>query len=160
MSVDLGFAKDDLWFRYRTGALILHEDKVLFCKNKIGGYYYFLGGAVQHGETSEDCIVREIQEETSLTAYVDMLSVVLENMFHDRDKDGNELNCHTIEFYYRAHFDHLEGMNKVTDINEELAWIPIADIPSMDIRPKAVADRLQEILQSNNIFHIVNTERL
>ena len=32
--IDCGFQKDNAWFRYRAGAIIVHEDKMLFVKCK------------------------------------------------------------------------------------------------------------------------------
>ena len=56
---DCCLEKDNNWFRYRTGAFIIKDNKILFVKSKIGGYYYMLGGGVHLGETSEKCIERE-----------------------------------------------------------------------------------------------------
>ena len=39
---------------------------MLFVKSKFGGYFYMIGGGVCLGETSVDCIEREILEETGL----------------------------------------------------------------------------------------------
>lgn len=153
MGIDLGFTKDNLWFRYRTGALIINDNKMLFCRNKKDGYYYFIGGGVQHGETSNECIEREIFEETSLHCRVEQLAVLIENFFDDIGKI-----CHTIELYYKVYVDNFELMTKDTDTHEELVWVSIDKIKDMDIRPKNVADRIPEILDSKSIIHIINDE--
>ena len=72
---DCGFTKGNNWFRYRTGAFIIKDNKILFVKSKIGGYYYMLGGGVHLGETSEKCIEREVFEETGIKAQVERLAV-------------------------------------------------------------------------------------
>ena len=54
--IDCGFQKDNAWFRYRSGALIVNDDKMLFVKCKFADYYYIIGGGVHHGEISADLI--------------------------------------------------------------------------------------------------------
>lgn len=81
MKLDCGFTKENKWFRYRTCGIIIHNDKMLFVKSKIGGYYYMIGGGVHLGENSVNCIEREILEETGMHAKVDRLSVICENFF-------------------------------------------------------------------------------
>lgn len=156
--MDIGFINDNFRFRYRTGAFIINNDKMLFCKSKNDEYYYFLGGGVQHSETSSHCVEREIFEETALHAHVERLAVVVENIFEDKDKNGQDRKCHTIEFYYKVNVDNFEGMNSETDTNAKLEWIPVDKLKDMDIRPKKVVDKAMEILRSKNIIHIVNDE--
>ena len=98
--MDCGFIKEKSWFRYRTGAFIIKEDKMLFVKSKIGGYYYMIGGGVHLGETSERCVEREVYEETGMKVQVERLAVVCENFFLGNGGDIDGLDCHTLEFYY------------------------------------------------------------
>ena len=44
---DCGFAKENHRFRFRTGGIIIKDNKMLFVKSSIGNYYYMIGGAVQ-----------------------------------------------------------------------------------------------------------------
>ena len=64
MKYDCAFEKGNNWFRYRTGGIIINNNKMLFVKSAIGDYYYMVGGGVHLGETSKACIEREIYEET------------------------------------------------------------------------------------------------
>ena len=99
MKFDCGFEKGNNWFRYRTGGIIIQDNKMLFVKSCISGYYYMLGGGVHLGETSEKCIEREVFEETGIHASVDHLAVVCENFFKGFGGKIDGLDCHTIEFY-------------------------------------------------------------
>ena len=83
MKLDCGFTKENNWFRFRTGGIIIHNEKILFVKSKIGGYYYMIGGGVHLGENSVDCIEREIFEETGMQVKVNYLSVICENFLRD-----------------------------------------------------------------------------
>lgn len=44
MEYDCGFKKGDNWFRYRTGGILIHDNKMLFVKSNFGDYYYMIGG--------------------------------------------------------------------------------------------------------------------
>ena len=78
---DCGFVKESNWFRYRAGAFLIKDEKMLFVKSKFGVYYYMIGGGVHLGETSKNCIEREVYEETGIRAKVERLAVVCENFF-------------------------------------------------------------------------------
>lgn len=39
MEYDCGFKKGDNWFRYRTGGILIHDNKMLFVKSNFGDYY-------------------------------------------------------------------------------------------------------------------------
>ena len=58
MEYDCGFKKGDNWFRYRSGGILIHDNKMLFVKSNFGDYYYMIVGGVHLGETSEKCIER------------------------------------------------------------------------------------------------------
>ncbi len=49
MENDCGILKGNKWFRYRTGGIIIHDNKMLFVKCKTDDYYYIIGGAVELG---------------------------------------------------------------------------------------------------------------
>ena len=139
MKYDCGFEKGNNWFRYRTGGIIIHNNKMLFVKSCISNYYYMLGGGVHLGETSEKCIEREVFEETGIHARADRLAVVCENFFKGFGGKIDGLDCHTIEFYY--HMKILDDVNlckKVTDDGEELVWIPIDEIKDSKIKGSVV----------------------
>ena len=81
MKYDCCFTKESNWFRYRTGGILLHDDKMLFVKCAVDDYYYMVGGGVHLGETSDACIEREVFEETGIHAEVQSIAVVSENFF-------------------------------------------------------------------------------
>lgn len=54
-------------------AIIQQGDRVLICQRKEGalaGKWEFPGGKLENGETPEECLVREIQEELGITIRV------------------------------------------------------------------------------------------
>lgn len=152
---DICFTKENSWFRYRTGAFILKDDKMLFVKSKFGGYFYMIGGGVSLGETSVDCIEREILEETGINAKVERLAVVTENFFKGKGGILEGLDCHTIEFYYLVKVIDDSNVFSKTDDGEELVWIPIAEIKNSFFKPSFIPEKIDEIINGKNIFHII-----
>ncbi|MBP5607685.1 MAG: GNAT family N-acetyltransferase [Lachnospiraceae bacterium] len=154
-AADCSFSKGNNWFRYRTGGFIMHDNKLLFVKSNFGGYYYILGGAVHLGETSEDCILREVYEEAGIKAKIDHLAVVAENFFKGKDGFVDGMDCHVLEFYYLLKAEDMTDLKTMTDDGEELCWIGTDDVASADIKPSFVPERISEILNSSSILHIL-----
>ena len=152
---DICFTKENSCFRYRTGAFILKDDKMLFVKSKFGGYFYMIGGGVSLGETSVDCIEREILEETGINAKVERLAVVTENFFKGKGGILEGLDCHTIEFYYLGKVIDDSNVFSKTDDGEELVWIPIAEIKNSFFKPSFIPEKIDEIINGKNILHII-----
>jgi ADP-ribose pyrophosphatase YjhB (NUDIX family) len=152
---DICFTKENSWFRYRTGAFILKDDKMLFVKSKFGGYFYMIGGGVSLGETSVDCIEREILEETGIHAKVERLAVVTENFFKGKGGTIDGFDCHTIEFYYLVKVIDDSNVFSKNDDGEELVWIPIAEIKNSFFKPSFIPEKIDEIINGKNILHII-----
>lgn len=154
---DCGFTKGNHRFRFRTGGIIIKDNKMLFVKCNIGNYYYMIGGAVQLGETTEKCIEREIFEEAGIKVKADRLAVVCENFFKGVGGAIDGFDCHTMEFYYLMTMqeDGVDTNKKETDEGEELVWVPIDEIPSSDIKPSFMKEYINEIINSDKIIHII-----
>ena len=157
MKYDCGFQKENNWFRYRTGGILIHDDKMLFVKSSIGDYYYMIGGGVHLGETSEACIEREMLEESGIHVSVDHLAVVCENFFKGKGGKIDGMDCHTIEFYYylNASKADLSLCKNYTDDGEELVWLPIEKIKESKIKPDFIKEYMDEIISEGKIIHVM-----
>lgn len=157
MNNDCGFAKENNWFRYRTGGFLIRDNKMLFVKSSIGDYYYMIGGGVHMGEASDKCIEREVLEETGLNTRVKHLAVVCENFFKGKGGVIAGLDCHTIEFYYYMTIldEDLSMCKQVTDDGEELVWVPIEDIPNSKIKPDFIRENIDRIIDGSQMLHII-----
>lgn len=156
MKYDCGIEKGNDWFRYRTGGIIIHDNKMLFVRSAIGDYYYMIGGGVHLGETSQNCIEREVFEETGLNACVDYLAVVCENFFRGIGGTIDGLDCHTIEFYYYMKLlDDVSVCNHTTDNGEELVWLTIDEIEKSKIKPDFIKERIREIVSEKKTIHVI-----
>ena len=98
--MDIGFKREDKWFRYRAAALLVHENRMLFVKSRYTDSYYSVGGGIRFGESSRDCAVRELYEETGIKASADHLAAVCENFFIGQGGKIDGFLCHTVEHYY------------------------------------------------------------
>ena len=112
-----------------VAAIIEHEGKVLATQRGYGefeGSWEFPGGKVEAGETPEEAIVREIQEELSATIEVDRFVTTV-----DYDYDTFHLTMHC----YLAHvaqghlqlLEHSAAKWVSAETIDEPAWLP-ADI--------------------------------
>jgi 8-oxo-dGTP pyrophosphatase MutT (NUDIX family) len=154
MERDCGFIEGNKRFRYRTGGFVIHDGKMLFVKSEVGNYYYMIGGGVRLGETSAQCIERELREEAGIKAHVDHLAVVCENFFVG-DGVFTGLDSHVLEFYYVMAIDNLSRLRTETDLGEKLEWIPLEDISKYNIKPSIIKERFNEILSCDKPLHLI-----
>ena len=71
-----------------VGAVIVSDGKVLLVKRgrePLAGQWSLPGGAVEVGETLEECLVRELREETGLEVEVGPVIEVFDRITHDTD---------------------------------------------------------------------------
>ena len=155
MDMDCGFSKGNRYFRYRTGGILVHEGKMLFVKSACGGYCYMIGGAVALWETSQECVVREVYEESGIRARPERLAVVCENFFRGRDGSIRGKDCHTLEFYYVLSADTVGDCRTENDEGEELVWVPVEEVKTLFVKPSFIAERIDEILSGDSVMHVI-----
>lgn len=162
MELDCCFTKENQWFRYRVGAVIIEDGCVLMAKNERDSYYYSVGGGVHHGETAKDAVCREVFEETGVPFEVDRLVFLHENFFHGSESmDG--LICHEISFYFLM---KPRNTKKLRDgytsssggIAEHMHWIPLEQLSSVKAFPVFFRKKLKNIREQTEIEHIVTIE--
>ena len=75
-----------------VGAVVVRDGRVLLVRRRhdpLAGQWRLPGGAVEVGETLEECLAREILEETGLAVHVGPVVEVLDRI--TRDPDGRVL---------------------------------------------------------------------
>ncbi len=50
-------------FIHKAALLVVRNAEILLCKKKKGGALILPGGKIEHGETPEECVKREVREE-------------------------------------------------------------------------------------------------
>ena len=61
--MDISFKAGNEKFNYRVCAMIISDGKILAMQDERSPYYYLPGGRVMLGETAEEAVIREVQEE-------------------------------------------------------------------------------------------------
>ena len=160
---DCCFMVNKHWFRYRAGALIVEDGKLLVMKTKSSDCYYTVGGGVHMGESAESCVLREVQEETGVPYEIDHLAVICENFFIGTEEIIKDYTCHVIEFYFLMKPRGTQELNAESygwnREREEKHWIPLEEVSQIDLRPQFLRTRMPEILKGNSLIHIVNDDR-
>lgn len=158
MEYDCCFTKENNWFRYRAGAIIIENDCVLFAHNKKENYLYSVGGGVHMGENAEDAVKREVLEETGVCYEIDRLAFIHENFFKG-DGITEDMKCHEISFYYLMKprgTKELDSNSYTNGVKEEMHWIPISDLNKYKAFPAFLKDEIQNL--KPGIKHIVTRE--
>jgi 8-oxo-dGTP diphosphatase len=116
-----------------TDGIILHEGKIVLIKRgnePFKGMYALPGGIVEYGERVEDCVVREIHEETGLKTKVMNLVGVYSDP--DRDPRGHFI---TLAF-------NLKVVGGVLSSGDDAADVMLFDLENL---PALAADHLSII---------------
>lgn len=95
--MDISFYVGNEKFNYRVCAVILNDGKILVMRDERSPYFYLPGGRVKLGETAEDAVIREIEEELNITARI-IRPLWLNQGFFKEDVDG--LQYHEICIYF------------------------------------------------------------
>ena len=110
-----------------VAALIWNGDKFLICQRPAhkarGLLWEFVGGKVEPGETKEQALVRECQEELAVTLSVG-------DVFMEVDHQYPDLNVHLTLFNAVIH----EGTPQMLEHND-IRWITPEEIPQYDFCP-------------------------
>ena len=98
------------------------------------------GGFVDMGETVEDGMKREIQEETGLTVTEVRYLFSIPNQYLYSD-----MLIHTIDMFYEIHVGH--DVKPVADDDAAaLQWIPLAEVNPKDFGLKSISKGVERYL--------------
>ena len=162
MAFDCGFTKEDKWFRYRVGAIIVENGCVLVAGNDKENYYYSIGGGVHMNEKAEDAVKREVTEETGVEYKIDRLAIIHENFWNGDGAYDKGMHCHEIALYYLMKPRNTMELNSdsYTHFNdrETMHWIPITKLDKYTVYPTFLKDYL--LSDHTGIDHIVTDERI
>jgi len=111
--------------RFVAAALILRGDEVLICQRKAGSpmglKWEFPGGKIEAGESAEQALQRELDEELGIHATVGTRVAHLRHTY----RSGGAVD---LQFFAVHRF---EG-EMVNLIFEEIRWSPLRELPSYD----------------------------
>jgi 8-oxo-dGTP pyrophosphatase MutT (NUDIX family) len=148
----------DRSFHLRSAAIIQHNGRVLFQRPVQSENWFLPGGRVEHFESTEETLKRELMEEFSLQVDHMKLSWVVEYFLEAEDKKIQELGMHYLVEIPEHHklVDH-KGEFKGMEDGYIHKWIEINELDKYNIVPEFVVPQLQKLGDSSNVEHIVLT---
>lgn len=107
--MDITFPTDTQKFNYRVCAMMLHENKILAMHDERSPYFYLPGGRVKMGETAEQAVVREVEEELNIKANIQRPLWLNQAFFTE---DVNKLDYHELCIYFLMDISGTELLQK------------------------------------------------
>lgn len=159
MTADCCWEDERYWFRYRTGAIIVRDGKMLFVKSIYGDYIYMIGGGVNLCEDSKTCIEREVFEETGVQCTARRSAIICENFFKGVGGVFDGKDCHVLEFYYIMDIPEGAVFKTKNDNGEDLVWVPVDELKDRDIRPAILRDNLKSVIDGGPLLHLINVDK-
>jgi 8-oxo-dGTP pyrophosphatase MutT (NUDIX family) len=139
-------------FNFRVAGIAVQNDKLLLHKTPSDHFWSLPGGRADMFEFTRETLLREMLEETGLSAEVGDLLWIVENFF-----EYDQIRYHEIGFYYKMEIRSLATEQDFTAIEEgsELMfhWPPLGELSSIKIYPDFITKEL--IQNTSSIRHIV-----
>jgi mutator protein MutT len=137
-----------------TAAIIEKDGLILAARKKeglhLGGRWEFPGGKLEGGETPEECLQRELEEEFSIRCEIGPL--LGESIFDYGSKIVRLLGYHAT---------HTDGSFKLTD-HDEIRWLSIDELSTLKWAPADIPLVLKiqnkAITEENLLFYQLNAD--
>ena len=148
--MDLTFRTEQGRFNYRVGAVIIEEGKVLMVKNALAPYYYSVGGRVKMGESCEEAVLREVEEELGIKGTIDRLVFFNESFFCE---EVTRETFHEIGIYFLVNLPEEHGVLTCQSFTENgteetLHWLEIDKLNEVQAFPLFFAQELVALPQT------------
>ena len=153
---DLSIIIDGVKFNFRVGLLVKMKKQVLVECNQDYDFVVLPGGRVKTLESSEDALIREINEEMKidLTNYNLEFLGIDENFF-----ELYNIKYHELYFIYKIEIDEnnedfKDGMINYDSKVNYYKWVDILDLKEVNLLPKSLIN----IIDSNGIHHSIQKD--
>ena len=162
MRQSIAIKTDNYNFKFRVSGIVINDNKLLLVDMDNAGFLCLPGGHVELGETSEQAICREMEEELGFKLEIEKYLGVVENFFFSKYNK----TTHEICFYYllkpikgeKAIYNDysLIENDKGHNIKLDFKWINLNELDNYDVRPKFLKTIVQN--KSLTIGHIIFNE--
>ncbi len=132
-------------------AVIIDQAHILLCKTlDLQVNFYFLpGGHVEHGESVESALLRELAEETGASCTISQFLGCLEYSF----TPGHSSICHNHEynFVFEAFSNALKLDKKLAQLEKNLSllWLPLSQLSKIDFRAEPLKELIPQWLNGS-----------
>jgi bis(5'-nucleosidyl)-tetraphosphatase len=134
--------------QYSAGIIVYTKEKniILYLLLKYGaGHWDFPKGKIEKGETKQQAALRELKEETDLTAHIDdNFEETIQYIFTDMDGKKTQKTV----YFFTGHA--LTTDVKLSHEHTDFAWLPYKDALE-----KLTYDNAKEILKNTNIHNLL-----
>lgn len=139
--------------------VIIDQDHILLCRTlDLPISFYFLpGGDVEHGESVEASLLRELVEETGVHCKIKRFLGFLEYSF----EPGHSSICHNHEynFIFEAESESFKSNHKILQLEAhiELIWVSLDQLSKIDFRAEPLKEIVPQWLKkpASDIFRSV-----
>ena len=127
--------------RVRVVGLVTRDDEVLVIEQSDAAQVWtcFPGGALEHGETLEACLARELVEELSLEVEVGRFVAC---------GTYEEGNTTSVEIYFHCTALGAAPVAKEAHIRKA-HFLPVADLSSYEVYPLEISQNLSRLLKNS-----------
>jgi ADP-ribose pyrophosphatase YjhB (NUDIX family) len=156
----VSFASDGTRFHYCVDGVCIHQEHVLLCRAGQSDYWFTPGGRVELGETSQQALSREMQEELGEDVAVGRLLWIVENLFLMGAEPTHELALmYAITLPPTSPFLDLAHERVTMDAGTTLTlrWFPLATLAEVELRPAFLRSAFQQLPEQTT--HVVCDER-
>ena len=123
----LGANRFDTYTKTRDGsrAVIIRDGQILLSHEIVSGWWLIPGGGMEAGETPEECVIREVEEETGVIVRPTEQFLTLHEYYEEYRYTSYYFICEVIG----------EGAMHLTDVEKQRGlvpeWIPLKDALAM-----------------------------
>lgn len=125
--------------------IIRRGNRILVCKNKKKGYYFFPGGHLEFRESIQKAILREMKEELGIKLKKFSFIGVIDNIF---EEDGQK--HHEINLVFDAAVDKLNDKSREDHL--EFILMNLRQLAREKILPVALKKAMTKWLKNKKVF--------
>ena len=151
MARDWLFETDEGTCNFRCAGVIMRNGKVLLQRDQ--GEYALIGGQVRIGETGENAVIREFQEELGVRIRCGQMLWSEECFWQWKGR-----MTHTLSFYYQI--DFCEGSDfpddggfrsQLDNSRVEIGWVPLEKLKELTVYPAFLKERIFDLKKGHFI---------
>lgn len=113
-------------FTIRIYAIIIHENRLMLLKEPYAGeiLYKLPGGGLEFGESTTECLSRELMEELNLTAKSVTHFYTQEQFLRSKFRPNEQL----FTAYYRVEIEDFSQLEIIDKNIEEILWVSLLEL--------------------------------